>query len=146
MKLDALLGLIATSVQEAHKAVEIDSVSRFFDSYFDKSEEAGEGAVYTPKSVTIRLPGPDGSGEKRLYAPVAALVQQKNFNLDCVKLNLDVRVLEESGGELEVSAQGPAPQEGDGGPARAGTMEITMRCTDAPEGVARIETHLYGML
>lgn len=146
MKLDTLLQLVSTSVQEAHRAVEINSVRQFFDSYFDKDEGSGDEAVYTPKTVSIRIPGLDGSGEKLLRAPVAALVQQRNFNLDCVKLNLDLRVLEESDVEWEVSAQSPGGREGDPGAARAGTMEITVKCADAPEGVARVETHLYGML
>ena len=146
MKIDHLLQVIGTSVQEAHKAIEYYSVNYFFENYFDKTE-GGEGSVaYTPKLVEIHIPSSGSGSSKVVYAPVAGLVQHRNLNIDYIKLNLNIDVTEESDGSLQVSAQGFQSQKDDSNSAHAGMLEISLKCSDTSEGIARIETLLDGMI
>lgn len=147
MKIENLLQTIGIAVQEAHKAIEYNSVNQFFGNYFDKTEKNGGDITYTPKIVEVEIPasGPRGNS-KVLYTPIAALVQHKNLNLDCVKLNLNIDVSEETDGGLQVSAQGANSVQDNTESKRFGTLEITLKCSDTAEGIARIETKLHEML
>lgn len=147
MKLENLLQTIGTAVQDAYKAIEDDAAGRFFDNYFERSGESGGDITYTPKIIQVEIPSPEPGGKgKKLYAPAAALVQHKNLNLDCVKVSLNIEAAEETDGGLQVSVQGPRGQKEGESPKNAGILEITLKCSEAAEGIARIETRLYGML
>lgn len=145
MKIEDLLQTIGIAVQEAHKAIEYNSVGQFFGNYFNKTEKNGGNITYTPKIVEVEIPDAGGKS-KVLYTPIAALVQHKNLNLDCVKLNLNIDVSEENNGGLQVSAQGANSAQDNAESKQAGTLEITLKCSDTAEGIARIETNLHEML
>lgn len=147
MKIENLLQTIGVAVQEAHKSIEYNSVNQFFGNYFDKTEKNGGNITYTPKIVEVEIPSPHSDADaKVLYTPIAALVQHKNLNLDCVKLNLNIDVAEETDGGLQISAQGANSTQDSTESKRVGMLEITLKCSDAAEGIARIETKLHEML
>lgn len=147
MKMERLLQTIGLAVQNAHRAIEYNGVGQFFDTYFDKREKDADTVTYAPKMLEVEIPSPDpGKAGKLLYAPTAALVQHKSMQLDCVKVQLHIDVTEEADGTMQVSTQGFHPQEDGGAPQNAGTLEITLKCSDAAEGIARIDTQLYGLL
>ncbi len=147
MKMESLLQTIGLAVQNAHRAIDYNAVGQFFDTYFDKRAKDADTVTYTPKMLEIEIPSPElRKAGKMLYAPTAALVQHKSMQLDCVKVQLHIDVAEEADGTMQVSTQGFHSQEDGSASKNAGTLEITLKCSDAAEGIARIETQLYGLL
>ena len=168
MKIDQLLRTLGVAIQEAHEAIEGHTVNQFLEHYFDRTvrrdgcidqekddtvQEKGSidgqeyKEVYTPKMIEVVIPSEGGNVPgKVLYTPVATLVQHRHLNLDNVKLNLNISVLEESEDNLQVAAQGGNTQNDGSREHDAGMLEITFKCSDTTEGIARIETQLNGML
>ena len=154
MKIDQLLRTLGVAIQEAHEAIEGHSVNQFLENYFDRTvqEQASiDGQeykeIYMPKMIEVVIPSEDRHAPGRvLYTPIATLVQHKHLNLDNVKLNLNISVLEESEDNLQVAAQGTNMQNDGSQEHNAGMLEITFKCSDTAEGIARIETQLNGML
>lgn len=150
MEIQGLLSSIGTAVQEAHRAIEDYSCRQFFDDYFEKTGDAS--GAYQPRLMEIHLPGAGTQSKpKVVYAPVAALVQNRNLHLDTVKLNLNVEVTEDKKDGLRVASlrgasNGAGGANGTGETTHSGVLEITFRCADAPEGIARVETQLNAIL
>ncbi len=145
MKMESLLQTVGTAMQDAYRAIEYNAMGQFFDTYFDKTQKEGDRIAYTPKIIEVEIPSPGtGKAGKVLYTPTAALVRHKSMNLDCVRLQLNIDVVEEAEEGLQVSPRGACPPED--AVQNAGTLEITLKCSDAAEGIARIETQLHGML
>lgn len=148
MKMNHLLNTIGAAVQEAHNIIEKNSIDSFMQKYFDESIYEDGVLTYKPKMIRIEIPSSTDDGEgKVIYTPVAALVQHKNMNLDCVKLDLNISVIDDAEDHFAVSMQGAVPQNNRKTDEKnAGMLEITMKCFDTPEGIARIETQLNNLL
>ncbi len=144
MKIENLIASIGEAVQDAHKMIEQKYVSNFFDHYFQgKVDEITNKYTYKPKTVEILFENSQDS--KVVSAPIAALVQHTNMNLDYVKLNLNINVINESEEEIEITPQ-DAGGKSDADSRKCGEMELLFKCQDAPEGIARIETCLNSIL
>lgn len=150
MKMESLLRTVGTAVQDACRAIEYNAMGQFFDTYFDRTQKEGGKIAYTPKIIEVEIPSPGtGKAGKVLYTPTAALVRHKSMHLDCVRLQLNIDAVEDADGAeegLQVSPRGACPPEDAVLRQNAGTLEITLKCSDAAEGIARIETQLHGML
>lgn len=148
MTIEDMIGAIGTSVQTAHKAIQLHSLSEFFDCFFEKKEsnetaKNGE-AVYKPKTLQISFPaGEEEKQAKTVTVPVAALVQHNNMDMDYVKIKLNVNITNESEDNLQVSSQ---PVKDSNVNGVSGEMEIMFKCNDTPEGVARIANRLHSLL
>ncbi|MCH5258742.1 MAG: DUF2589 domain-containing protein [Lachnospiraceae bacterium] len=146
MEMKSLLQTIGSAIQEAHRAITDNNTDHFFTNYFEKRVSANGEESYRPRMIEVELPIANENGtSKVIYAPVAALLNHNSLNLDSVKLNLNLEVLNETEKGVEVSAQCSSAKSEDS-KTNLGTMEIIFKCSDASEGVARIITHLNGMI
>jgi len=143
MNIEELLQNIGVSVQNAHAAIEAHTAHYFFDHYFEQIPTGENNGDLTPKMIKIEFPPCNGMEGKSVYAPLAALVPHTSLHMDNVKVKLNLKVLDESNDNFEVSAS-DADIAAENGPA--GELEITYKCTSIPEGMARIDTHLNNML
>lgn len=140
MNIDNLIGTIGTAVFEAHKAIENHSIVDFFQNYFDKRENVNGIESFQPKMIEVEVPGLNGE-RKKVGIPVAVMVNHGHLNIDSVKLNLNINVVEDADNSFAVSTQATG---GDG--KKAGEMEILFKYSDTVEGIARIETQLNSLL
>ena len=141
MKIEELIQSLGTAIQEAHNAISDKSVSRFFTQHFESSQSGTDSIIYRPKMIEIAFPGEsDGSSSKVMYVPTAVLSSHKELALDEVKINLDIDISEQEDGEVNALVKGSNNTD------HTGTLEIVFKCTDEAEGLARIETHLNGMI
>ncbi|MDE6608616.1 MAG: DUF2589 domain-containing protein [Lachnospiraceae bacterium] len=144
MKIENLIISIGEAIQDAHKIMEQKYVSNFFDRYFvGEMDESTNKYTYRPKTVEILFE--NTRDLKVISAPVAALVQHTNMNLDYVKLNLNISVINESKDEIEITSQASEDESG-ADRTKYGELELMFKCRNAPEGMARIETYLNGVL
>lgn len=141
MNMETLLYGIGTSVQNAHQAIEHHATQHFFENYFVPMEEDD---CFRPKMVKIELPPSKDAEGKTIYAPLAALIPHTGLNMDCVKIKLNMDILNETNGCLEVSAANAGSDTEDN--RKSGELEITYKCTDSAEGLSRIETQLNSLL
>ncbi len=145
MKINHLLGAVGSAVQDAYRAVELYSVENFLKGYFDENMNEDHTSSYTPKM--IRLEMPSGNGEKKVVCtPVAALAHHRQMNLDSIRLSLNVGIVDDENEELMVSMKSAASNESECPEKNIGTLEINIKCTDAAEGISRIETQLNNMV
>ena len=150
MKIEHLVETLGNAIQESHRNVELNSVNNFFNNYFEQVESNNfEQDMYKPKLIKIIFPTDDNNQnkEKIIVTPVASLVQHNNMNIDYVKLNLNINVLDEDEDGLDVSSQNlkdnsNAKENTD----KSGEMEIMFKCSGTPEGISRIETHLNSLI
>lgn len=149
MKIENLINAIGVAAQEAHKIMEQNYVSNFFNIYFhEENLEESDGCTYKPKTVDIVLSDSENSDESKVVsAPVAALVRHTNMNLDYIKLNLNINVINENEdkNKIEVTSQNTNDRDGNDN-VQSGEIEILFKSQNAPEGVSRIETYLNGSL
>jgi len=149
MKIENLINAIGTAVQESHKAIEQNYISSFFNNYFYEEESQDSAKItFKPKTVDVVLSGFDDSkGSKVVTAPIAALVQHTNMNLDYIKLNLNINVINENEetNKIEVTSQNRVDNN-DAENTQSGEIELLFKAQDTPEGISRIETYLSGNL
>ena len=146
MEMKVLLQTIGAAVQEAHRAITYNNTDLFLTSCFEKGISESGIERYRPHMIEVELPAAGEKGApKVICAPVAALMNHNSLALDSVKLNLNLEVLDETEKGVEVSAQCSAAN-GEDSKTNLGTMEIIFKCSDTSEGVARINTHLNGMI
>ena len=145
MKIENLLQTIGTAVQESYRAIEQSSVDQFFSGYFDQEAKNSEAISFKPKMIEVEIPNPysNENAGRVVYTPIATLVQHKNMNIDYIKLNLNIDVIEETDESLDISTQN---NQNNSGNEKAGVLEITFKCSDTPEGVSRIETQLNSLI
>lgn len=136
MDIRQLLDTIGAAVQDAHKAIAQNSADFYLNNYFERDNESN---TYTPKTVEIKIPSSDG--ERVITAPLATLINQGCLNIDSLKLNLNIEMLELGEKNFCVSPVG-ASTNGD----KAGEIEILFKCIGTSEGAARVETHLNSLL
>ena len=139
MNINELLNNIGTAVQEAHKAIEQNSADFFLERYFERNEEDKSVSSYTPKMIQIKIPDPDG--ERTICAPMATLVNHGCLNIDSIKLNLNIDMLEQGENDFAIS-----PAKGGGDEGKVGKLEIVFKYSDTAEGVSRVDTHLNSLL
>lgn len=140
MKAEELIESIGIAVQEAHNAIAGQFVDHFFGQHFESSQNDADNVVYRPKMIEIALPGTsEMNSSKVIYVPTAVLATHKELALKEVKINLDIDISEEDG-EVNALAQGSSSLN------RTGTLEIVFKLNDEAEGLARIQTHLNGMI
>lgn len=140
MKIENLLNTVGTAVQEAHKAIDDNYVNSFFENHFIKDISRNDSEVYKPKMIEIEIPKQNGGG-RIVYAPTAILVNHRSLNIDTLKFCLNINVSEESENSISIQTQGNHNTD-----KTAGTLEITFKYSDKPEGIARIETQLNSLL
>lgn len=141
MKIDELIKTLSEAVREAHKTMADNSMREFFRTYFEAPAENSENGAYTPKTIGIVIP--NGLGEKGkgkvICAPTAALVTYNDLVLDEVRINLDI-ALSEDMEEVNPMVNGGKDVN------RTGSIQILFKAADESEGVARVRTHLNGMI
>lgn len=143
MNIQELLYRIGISVQHAHAAIEEHTANHFFEHYFEQAQAEQNINGFAPKMIKIMLPSCNGMEEKNVYAPLAALVPHTSLHMDSVKVKLNLKILDESNGCFEVSASDTDTATEH---RPVGELEITYKCTNSPEGMARINTQLNSML
>lgn len=144
MKVENLVTSIGAAVQDAHRIIEQKYISNFFDHYFiEDKDEITDKYTYKPKTVEILLS--DSQEQKVISAPIAALAQHTNMNLEYIKLNLNISVINETEDEIEITSQA-AVDKSTGDSTKYGELELMFKCQNAPEGISRIETYLNGIL
>lgn len=136
MDIRQLLDTVGAAVQDAHKAIAQNSADFYLNNFF---EQDGENDEYIPKTVKIKLSSPEG--DRVVTAPLATLINQDSLNIDSLKLNLNIEMLEQGENNFCVSPVGAG-----GGGEKAGEIEILFKCTGTSEGAARVETHLNSLL
>lgn len=148
MKIEKLIHSVGDAIQESHKAIELKSVSNFFDHFFDEVDNKDSKRVtYKPKTVEIMLTDQDEKDKsKMILAPVAALVNHNHMNLDYVKVNLNINVTDEKENKIEVTSLHKNDKDTDSENNNTGSIEILFKRHDSPEGISRIETHLNSIL
>lgn len=147
MKIEKLIHSVGSAIQESYKAIELKSVSNFFDYFFDEVDNKDSKTVtYKPKTVEILLTEQDEKGKSKvILAPVAALVNHNHMNLDYVKVNLNINVTNEKENEIEVTSQNKNT-DNESENNNTGSIEILFKRHDSPEGISRIETHLNSVM
>lgn len=136
MDIKQLLNTIGAAVQDAHKAIAQNSADFYLTNYFEQDSESN---AYTPKTVEIRIPS--SQGERVITAPLATLVNQGCLNIESLKLNLNIEMLDQGEKGFCVSPSGAASNG-----SKAGEIEILFKCSGTSEGAARVETHLNSLL
>lgn len=147
MKIENLINAVGAAVQDAHNMIELNYLGRFFEDYFEREETQHENAskiTYKPKTIEISIS--DSGGSKTISAPLAALVQHTNMNIDYVKINLDINVTDEDENGLQVALQAPKEKTEGNNNAQSGQLELMFKNRSTPEGIARIETYLNNIL
>lgn len=146
MKIENLINSVGQAIQDSYKTIELNSVSNFFNNYFDEVEDVNSNdVIYKPKTIEIKIPSSDDS--KVILAPIATLVKHNHMNIKYVKVNLNINVTDEKEDEIEITSQHPKEKNSDTeNKDNAGGIEIMFKCQDSPEGVSRIETHLNSIL
>lgn len=135
MDIKELIDSVGAAVHDAHKAIAQSSADFYFSNYFERDNESN---AFTPKMVEIKIPSPEG--ERVITAPMATLINQGCLNIDSLKLNLNIEVLDQGQG-FSVS---PAGAENSG--SKTGEIEIMFKCSGTSEGASRVETHLNSLL
>lgn len=140
MNIEHLINNIGNAVSNSHKIGELNSMAGFLKDYFDIVKDE-KGETYVPKNIRIELPC--GNDEhKIIVAPMAALVHHNSMNIEYVKLNLNINVKNENTESIDITSQNTEGVSGTG----TGELEIMFRCSETPEGVARVETQLNNIL
>ncbi len=142
MEIEHLIKTLSRAVQQSHTIAEVSAMNSFLDRYFDV-KNSGESETYVPKTIRIELPHDEDEEGKVILAPTAALVKHNNMNIDYVKLNLNIGVEDETDNGLCVTSQNLGDKNEQ---KKDGELEIMFKCTDKPEGIARVETNLNGIL
>lgn len=142
MKIEQLITSISTAIQQTHNFGELNSMDSFLKRYFDIKKD-NEHETYIPKTVNIELPSDDKDAGKVILTPMAALVHHNSVNIDYVKLNLNINVEDENSDGIHVTSQYTNSNAIKG---NTGAIEIMFRCSDTPEGIARVETQLNSVI
>lgn len=142
MKIEQLITSINNAIQQTHNFGELNSIDNFLSRYFEIKKDNGD-KTYIPKTVNIELPSDDTSTGKIILTPMATLVHHNSINIDYVKLNLNINVEEESSDGLQVTSQNTNNSTIEG---KTGALEIVFRCSNTPEGIARVETQLNNII
>ena len=143
MDIQELLHSIGVSVQNAHAAIEEHTTRDFINHYFEAVQNDGSIDSFAPKMIKIELPKCNGMEAKTVYAPLASLVPHTSLHMDSFRVKLNMKVLSDAAGRFEVNTF-DANTIADN--SQAGELEITYKCTDTPEGIARIDTQLSNLL
>lgn len=146
MDMKQLIQEIGTSVQEAHNAVDAFAMQRFFEDYFEENASNGSADAYSPKMLKLELPAAEGQGGKCMQIPVAALVQQQSLRLDTVKIRMNMCLTETKENKLRLTPENTALDAESEEDSHVGMLELTLKCGDAAEGIARIESLLHSQL
>lgn len=143
MDIQELLHGIGVSVQNAHAAIEEHTTRDFINHYFEAVQSGESIDSFAPKMIKIELPKCNGMEAKTVYAPLASLVPHTSLHMDSVRVKLNMKVLSDAADRFEVSTSDADPVTDN---SQAGELEITYKCTDSPEGMARIDTQLSNLL
>ncbi len=144
MEIEELIMSVNKAVQQTYSLGELNAMYGFLNGFFEMKEGQTD-KTYMPKTISIALPSSDPDKKKLILMPAAALVHHNTMNIDYVKLNLNIKVEEENTDGLQITSQN-INADANANEGKTGELEIMFRCTDTPEGIARIETQLNSVI
>ncbi|NJD04184.1 MAG: DUF2589 domain-containing protein [Ruminiclostridium sp.] len=145
MELEAFIKTIGSSIQQARKAIEYNSVCSFFNQYFSSEtiEDSNGEKKWVPKIENVSVSRPDGKKIK-MTVPVMALVNHSTMELDQVKIKVKIKVSTDQNSEkINVDVEGI---ENDQGGGAQNELEFTFNRNVASEGISRINQQAINII